>query len=75
MTEAKPTPSEIKSRNRASRQKPRATPLKCKVCGGAGEVATPGKHSVRCVDCHGSGLTQPSENRQLDIFVLGTSSW
>ncbi len=75
MIEAKPTPGEIKSRNRASKQKPRAVALKCKVCDGAGEIRTPGRHSIRCVDCFGAGITQPSNNRQLDTFVLGSSPY
>lgn len=75
VTEHKPTPNEIRARNRASKQKARAVPLKCVACEGAGEIATPGRHSVRCPICLGSGITQPADNRQLDEFVLGASSW
>jgi DnaJ-class molecular chaperone len=75
MIEAKPTPGAIRSRNRASKLKARSVPLKCKTCDGVGEIATPGQHSVRCTECLGAGIHQPSDNRQLDTLVLGSTSW
>jgi len=75
MPEYKLTPSEIKARDRASKQKPKKVPAKCPPCGGAGEVRTPGQHAARCPACLGSGMMKQSKEQQVDGILFGRSTF
>jgi DnaJ-class molecular chaperone len=69
MTAHPPTPSEVRSRNRASKRKPRKVPTKCPTCDGTGEIRSAIHHATRCPQCDGSGLAKQAENRQLEAYV------
>ena len=69
------TPSEIKARDRASKQKPKKIQARCVPCAGTGEVKMPGQHSSRCPACLGSGMMQQRKEQQVDGILFARSTF
>jgi DnaJ-class molecular chaperone len=75
MPEYKLTPSEIKARDLASKQKPKKRPVNCIACAGTGEIRSLAQHAARCPECLGSGFTQQSKGQQLDGSLFARSTY